>query len=68
MFASEKTRNRGSTPSDTFRHVMDAGLDVIAVQQAIEADLEHALLLDGLNKVNLELSGLMLRLSRMFGI
>jgi hypothetical protein len=44
----------------TFRHVIGAGLDIQAVQEAIEIDLDRVSLLDGLNKGKLELSGLAL--------
>jgi hypothetical protein len=43
--------------SHTFRYVLDAGLDCLAVQEAIERDLRLAPLLDGLNKGKLEFSG-----------
>jgi hypothetical protein len=43
--------------SHTFRYVVDAGLDSLAVQQAIERDLKLIPLLDGLNKGKLEHSG-----------
>ena len=41
----------------TFRYVLDAGLDCLAVEVAIERDLKLIPLLDGLNKGKLEYSG-----------
>jgi hypothetical protein len=43
--------------SHTFRYVLDAGLDCLLVQEAIEGDLRLIPLLDGLNKGKLEFGG-----------
>jgi hypothetical protein len=43
-----------------FRYALQAGLDSLAVQQAIENDLKFPPLLDGLNKGTLVFSGLVL--------
>jgi hypothetical protein len=43
--------------SHTFRYVLDAGLDHLAVQQAIELHLRTVPLLDGLNRGKLEING-----------
>lgn len=44
----------------TFRYVLDAGLDRLAVEVAIERDLRLIPLLAGLNKGKLEYSGKLL--------
>lgn len=52
--------NNENQRSHTFRYIVDAGLDRIAVQQAIELDLQSVSLLEGLNKGKLEFSGMVL--------
>lgn len=49
--------NNENQRSHTFRYVLDAGLDHLAIQQAIELHLQTVPLLDGLNKGKLEISG-----------
>jgi len=49
--------NNENQRSHTFRYVLDAGLDRLAVQQSIELQLQTVSLLEGLIKGKLEFSG-----------